>query len=127
MQWCNVDQLALPFIESGYIQTCLVKSFARLHPPCWALISTFDEAHMQHAKEAEAAADTGNLDAHISKVAAEVRRCGGMNGAPGLKVAIRQAWGAWLVGLGRRASWQKAARCAAGMAGGRPLAPPPGC
>lgn len=40
---CAVDKLSAPFLEKGYIQSCLVKHASRLHPPCWALISTMDD------------------------------------------------------------------------------------
>ena len=36
-------QLAAPFLQSGYVLGCLAKHAAKLHKPCWELVSTMDE------------------------------------------------------------------------------------
>eukprot|EP00198_Chlamydomonas_reinhardtii_P000733 XP_001690068.1 predicted protein [Chlamydomonas reinhardtii] len=43
MQRCQVDKLAAPFLQSGYVLGCLAKHAAKLHKPCWELVSTMDE------------------------------------------------------------------------------------
>lgn len=40
---CNVDKLAAPFVEPGYVLGCLAKHAAKLHKPCWELISSMDD------------------------------------------------------------------------------------
>ncbi len=43
MARCNVDKLAAPFVEPGYVLGCLAKHAAKLHKPCWELISSMDD------------------------------------------------------------------------------------
>ncbi|KAG2448959.1 hypothetical protein HYH02_005713 [Chlamydomonas schloesseri] len=83
MQRCQVDQMAAPFLQSGYVLGCLAKNAAKLHKPCWELVSTMDEGQFKRAAAAESthwAAQggggvSGALDEKtLAKVVADVRR-----------------------------------------------------
>ncbi|EFJ43505.1 hypothetical protein VOLCADRAFT_96272 [Volvox carteri f. nagariensis] len=56
MQKCQVDRVAAPFLQSGYVLSCLAKHAAHLHKPCWELVSTMDEGQFKRAAAAETTA-----------------------------------------------------------------------
>ncbi|GLI61059.1 hypothetical protein VaNZ11_003321 [Volvox africanus] len=56
MQRCQVDQVAAPFLQNGFVLSCLAKHAAHLHKPCWELVSTMDEGQFKRAVAAETTA-----------------------------------------------------------------------
>ncbi|GIL63487.1 hypothetical protein Vafri_17538 [Volvox africanus] len=86
MQRCQVDQVAAPFLQNGYVLSCLAKHAAHLHKPCWELVSTMDEGQFKRAVAAETTAwqqsqsqsqsgDVSHLDEKVlERLVADLRR-----------------------------------------------------
>ncbi|GIL81323.1 hypothetical protein Vretimale_1124 [Volvox reticuliferus] len=86
MQRCQVDQVAAPFLQNGFVLSCLAKHAAQLHKPCWELVSTMDEGQFKRAVAAETTAwqqsqsqshpgDVNHLDEKVlERLAADLRR-----------------------------------------------------
>ncbi|GFR39802.1 hypothetical protein Agub_g290, partial [Astrephomene gubernaculifera] len=58
MARCQVDKIAAPFLESGYVLSCLARHAAQLHKPCWELVASMDDSQFKRAAAAETTAVT---------------------------------------------------------------------
>ncbi|KXZ44222.1 hypothetical protein GPECTOR_71g583 [Gonium pectorale] len=74
MARCQVDRVAAPFLQSGYVLDCLAKHAAKLHKPCWELVQ-FKRAATAESTAWRAPGASGALDeALVQRLAADVRR-----------------------------------------------------
>uniref|UniRef100_A0A061RAY5 Golgi apparatus protein 1 n=1 Tax=Tetraselmis sp. GSL018 TaxID=582737 RepID=A0A061RAY5_9CHLO len=120
MKHCHLGTVAAPYLQSGYISECLMRSSANLTRGCWALISLPDadgirqaarlEAkywHREFAQEAfnEVAGNVrqsifGELKHHLEHITMErVKRAVGNNTPAWLLVAAMVLGGAGVVGI----------------------------
>ncbi len=67
--------MSAPYLERGYVQSCLVRHLEALRKPCWALLSMSDEAQSAHATQLEGKQWTQEeQEAAVKEAAKEVGR-----------------------------------------------------